>query len=301
MVRRISMSQFQSELRELERRRRQAIDQYNQNVRRHNDAVRRYNDNRRRAIDDYNREARAHNSRVMANRQRLQSALNSLANLSRQPVATRYVTFRTSVEAVSTAYVRLERHPDANLGADYDGLVDLSEREAANSVEVMNSLLGSPASTDGPADELIDARLTDELQRMSPDLDKRWHGAVFALDPRNPDAARHFCTSAREIMTQILDIHAPDAAVVELMPDCPLTDEGTPTRRAKVRFFLQRRGMQIDALEDFVEQDMENIVQLFRVFNDGTHGSAGTFDLGQLKIIQKRVEDAIFFLSRVIH
>jgi hypothetical protein len=180
-------------------------------------------------------------------------------------------------------------------------LVDLSEREAANSVEVMNSLLGSPPQPDGPADELVDARLTDELRKMSSDLDSRWQGAVYALNPRNPDAARHFCTSAREIMTQILDTHAPDAEVFELMPDCPRTQQGTPTRRAKVRFFLQRREMQVEALEDFVEQDMENIVQLFRVFNDGTHGSAGTFDLKQLAIIRKRVEDAIFFLSRVIN
>lgn len=310
------MSNLQNYLRELERRQRQALDRYNQEVRRHNEKVRRaaeehnrkvvkaynqevkrVNDNIRRAVDGYNREVRAHNSRVMANRQRLQSALN---NLSRQPVAARYVTFRTSVEAVSRAYVRLEQQPDTHLGSNYARLVDLSEREAANSVEVMNSLLGSPPSTDGPTDELENSSLTDELKRMSSDLHLRWQGAVYALDPRNPDAARHFCASAREIVTQILDTHAPDAKVFELLPDCDRTELGTPTRRAKVRFFLQRKGLSIEALEDFVEEDMENIVQLFRVFNEGTHGSAGTFGFAELNSIRKRVEDGIFFLASMI-
>ena len=48
-------------------------------------------------------------------------------------------------------------------------------------------------------------------------------------------------------------------------------------------------------------QDMQNIVDLFRIFNDGTHGSAGTFDMQMLSVIRKRVEDGIFFLpSRLI-
>lgn len=138
------MNNLQNYLRELERRQRQAIDRYNQEVRRHNEKIRRaaeehnrkvinaynqdvkrVNDNIRRSVDEYNREARAHNSRVMANRQRLQSALN---NLSRQPVTTRYVTFRTSVETVSRAYHRLEQHPGAHLGSNYDRFVALSER-----------------------------------------------------------------------------------------------------------------------------------------------------------------------------
>ena len=45
---------------------------------------------------------------------------------------------------------------------------------------------------------------------------------------------------------------------------------------------------------------MQNIVDLFRIFNDGTHGSAGTFDMQMLSVIRKRVEDGIFFLSRLI-
>jgi hypothetical protein len=44
---------------------------------------------------------------------------------------------------------------------------------------------------------------------------------------------------------------------------------------------------------------MENVVQLFHTFNEGTHGSAGKFDLPQLKAIRQRVEEGISFLSRL--
>ena len=55
-----------------------------------------------------------------------------------------------------------------------------------------------------------------------------------------------------------------------------------------------------ETLEDFVEQDLQNIVELFHVFNDGTHGSAGRYDFQQLAAIKKRVEDGIVFLSEII-
>ena len=110
------------------------------------------------------------------------------------------------------------------------------------------------------ADEIESSELTDHLSIFSEDLDSRWRGALFSLNPRNPAAARHFCTSAREIITRIIDISAPD---------------------------------------DVVDSDIDDVVGLFRVFNDGTHGDAGTFDLVTLQALRGRVEGAIRFLSTV--
>ncbi len=138
------------------------------------------------------------------------------------------------------------------------------------------------------------------MRGVSTDLDDRWNGAVFSLNPQNPDAARHFCTSAREILTQILQLKAPDADVIALLPDCDRTPDGSPTRRSKIRYFLARRDMAAENLEQFVEDDIENIVQLFNVFNKGTHGAAGTFDLSQLDAVKKRVENGIMFLTEII-
>ncbi len=291
MARRTSISQFQNQLRnfqrDIERQQRQAIDRYKERVRRANQS-----------IDTYNREVRAHNARVRANRQRLQSALARLA--SQPPSTTRYVVFRSSVEAVNTAYVRFEQQVQANPDSRYGQLLDLSEREAANSVGVMNALLGSEPLAEEQATGPEDEELIAELGKISPDLRDRWRGAVFALNPTNPDAARHFCTSAREIITHILETKAPDAQVFAALPNCDRTDRGNPTRRARVRFFLHRKGLLEDTLEEFVERDLENIVDLFDAFNAGTHGPAGRFQFAQLAVIRKRVEDGVFFLSRLL-
>nr|WP_290226680.1 hypothetical protein [Trichocoleus desertorum] len=291
MVRKISASQFRSKLQQAQRKTQQAIDKYNREVKRYNQQI-------KRSVDEYNREVRTYNSRVRANRQRIK---RELAKLSGQPTKkTQYVVYHASVSSLYEAYTRLEQRAETqNFDPRYNRVLDLSEKETANSLEVLNLLSSSePNSEEASSDQ--DAMLVDELRKISDDLDRRWQGAVYALNPRNPDAARHFCTSAREIISQILELKAPDADVISLMPSCDRTDQGKPTRRAKLKFLLTRKGMLEDALEEFVEQDMENIVQLFRVFNDGTHGSAGTFSFQQLNSIKKRVEDGVIFLAEIV-
>lgn len=291
MARKISASQLRSKLRQAQHKTQQAIDKYNREVKRYNQQV-------KRVVDDYNREVRTYNSRVRANRQRIK---RELAKLSGQPIKkTQYVVYRTSVDSLYEAYTHLEQQSETqNFDPRYNRFLDLSERETANSLEVLNLLSGlEPDSEEASSEQ--DATLLDELRKISDDLDSRWQGAVYALNPRNPDAARHFCTSAREIISQILELRAPDADVISSMPSCDRTDQGKPTRRAKLKFLLTRKGMIQDVLEEFVEQDMENIVQLFRVFNDGTHGSAGTFSFQQLNSIKKRVEDGIMFLAEIV-
>jgi uncharacterized protein YukE len=294
MARNINLSQLRSKLRQIESKQRQAINKYNQEARKHNQNV-------RNAVNKYNSAVRQYNARVRANRQRIKNELLRFSRQSPSVTTTRFVVYRTSVETLHRSYTQLENYAETKqLDPRYNRVLDLSERETANSLEVTNRILGGEIVGDTPAEDLENAELLDGLRKISQDLDDRWNGAVFALNPRNPDAARHFCTSAREIITQILELKAPDADVFELLPNCEKTDRGNPTRRAKIRYFLHRQGMIKDTLEDFVENDMENIVQLFRVFNDGTHGSAGTFDFPQLNAIKKRVEDGIMFLTEII-
>ena len=86
---------------------------------------------------------------------------------------------------------------------------------------------------------------------------------MFALHPGNPDAARHFCTSSREIIATILEIEAPNDEVLQRIPYCELTPQGTPTRRAKLQFMLQRQGKADDALEDFAETNIADVVAIY--------------------------------------
>jgi len=292
MARKVTPSQLKNMIRQAQNKQRQAINKYNQEVTRHNQKV-------KQAVDQYNREVRAYNARVRAHRQKIQ---NELSKLSRQPTTTKFVVFRTSVTTLHESYSRLEHRAESQqFDSRFNHVLDLSEREASNNLEVMNALLGEHPDPNQPVEGDIESTLTDELRNISTDLNDRWKGAVFSLNPRNPDAARHFCTSAREVITQILEIKAPDSEVISLFPHCDRTEQGKPTRRTKIKFFLHRKGIEIDVLEDFVENDMGNIIELFRVFNDATHGSAGRFDLYQLSTIKKRVEDGIKFLTQLIN
>jgi hypothetical protein len=293
MVRRITPSQWNSMVRQVQQKQRQAIDRVNREIRAYNQKV-------NQAVNQYNREVDAYNTRVRANRQRLR---NELARLSREATTTRYVSFRVSVGAVHTAYERLEHAADAGrLDERYNEFLDLSEREAANNAGLMNALMGdAQEATDALPPNSLDSPLTPILQAISSELGDRWRGALYSLSPRNPDAARHFCTSSREIITRILNTKAPDSIVFAAMPECGRTQHGAPTRRAKIRYFLHMQGMKQDELEDFVEIDMKNVVEVFDAFNEGTHGSAGAFDFAQLQALRKRVEDGIMFLSRLVH
>jgi hypothetical protein len=286
------VSQLKSKLRQAQAKQKRAIDNHNRKVREHNRKV-------KRAVDDYNRAVRSYNAQVRANRQRLKSELTRLQTRS---TPTRLSSFRSSSQVLYRSFTRVETRIEA-AGPDVwqERFLDLSEREAANSIAVVNALEGDLGSdTELEQTRLDDSTLGDELIAISPDLDRRWRGALFALDSRNPDAARHFCASSREIFTQFLEICAPDVEVLSAFPKCELTERGRPTRRSKIRLLLARRGAAVEEFEAFVEHDVENIMDLFRVFNDGTHGSAGRFSLGQLRSVKRRVEDGILFLANLM-
>jgi hypothetical protein len=173
------------------------------------------------------------------------------------------------------------------------------DTEAANSLEVIDALLGPDTASSVRPDELQSSEIETELRQISADLDSRWRGALFALDVRNPGAARHFCTSARELFDQTLEVRAPDPSVLVSISDCSRTRDGKPTRRSKIEFILRHKGLATAELDDFVEADIKNIVDLFQVFNGATHGAAGKYGLGKLLLIKERVEGGIRFLARL--
>ena len=291
MPRRISSSQLRSKIRQLQSRRRQAVQRYNSAVRAHNQKARRQRSELNRRIDAHNRSVRAYNTRVRTNQARLRAALRSLSG---QTVTVRYVPLRTSVGTLSAAYTRLD-------GSDADPyLSDLAERDTANSVGVLNALLGDSPSHPFAAEDLTRTKISATLEGYSEDLRDRWSGANFALNPQNPDAARHFCTSARDIVAEVIDTEAPDTEVFSWSPNCQVTDYGTPTRREKIHYCLMRSGVAHEILEDFVDANAKDISVLFKDLNSGTHGPAGKYSLPQLVAIKTRVEDFIDFMCKIV-
>lgn len=309
MVRRITPSQFRNEINRVMQRQRQITNEYNRQVRDYNHRVkqavdkvnreiRTHNQKVKQGIDQYNRGVSAHNARVHAHRQRLRNEITKFASRN---IPSQYVPFQNSVYTVQRAYERLELVAESKqYGERYNDILDLSERETANSVGVINALLGDTETGLEVASPDLDHRsLTPMLQDVSSDFANRWQGALFALNPRNADAARHFCTSAREIIDGILLMKAPNDIVNDFIPGYDRTQQGTPTRRARIKYILHSKGIAQDELESFVKADIEDIVQLFDVFNQGTHGMAGKFSISQLQDIRRRVEDGIMFLIRL--
>lgn len=283
MTRRISFSQQRSKIR-------QAANKYKQAVRKHNQNV-------RNAVNKYNNEVRRHNARVRANRQKIINQLNRL----RSRTVIRYKVLHASTLTLNTFYQNLEakEHEFENLAFGNEFL-DLSEKENATSLAVSNVLEeGEQENIASNEEELASTSITDELSQISIDLDSRWKGALFSLSPNNPDASRHFCTSAREIFTQILDHHAPNAAVLACFPECDKTEDDQPTRRWKIKYILVNAGIVSEEAVDFVDEDVKNVLQLFNVFNTGTHGSAGVYEFSKLAAIKERVESGITYLTSI--
>jgi hypothetical protein len=292
-------------IRKAEREQRQAVNRYNQEARRYNAELKRaereYNRDvdkynaavrqQKRESDAYNRTAMAPNARVRQDRKRL---ITELKRLERQASTAQYVPVQASVRVLNEAYQRVDVASESWSGSGV-ALADLAETETANSAAAANALLGDEADLRG--EETV---ITDELRVISAELDKRWQGALFSLDSRNPDAARHFCTSSREILTRVIDLEAPDDVVLEALPDCETLDDGRPIRRAKIGYLLSKSGADHQSLRDFVETDVDDVMKLFGVFNDATHGDAGVLDLNALRALKQRVEGAIKFLSAIV-
>ena len=289
MARRVNLSQLRSQLRQAESKRRQQIQKVNSAIREYNNKVTQYNASRRTAIDSYNRAVRSYNTRVRANQTRLRTALSQLG---RQNVPASHSRLHRSTLSLANAYDRL----DNSTVEPY--FADLAENEAANSVQVLNSLLDETSGSDISGTDLNDSEIREGLSRISQDLDSRWQGALYALNADNPDAARHFCSSSREILTMILEIKAPNDDVFDRFPECDTTNQRTPTRRTKIRYCLDFYGITDDLLEEFIETNFADLNLLFNDLNAGTHGPAGKFTLSQLLSIKERVGHTIRFMCQ---
>jgi hypothetical protein len=294
MVRKVTPAQYK-----------QMVDKYNQQVRRYNDTVKRNIDNYNRQVktnvDNYNRAVRQFNAEQERKRQRLNQAIRSFNNSRITTRQTTTVYYRESVERLERRYVELDDFNNENYQRTERNSAlygDYPTQETNNSIQLYNSLNGVDDGDFIDPQELQKTYLEDKLDLVSLDLGKRWKGALFSLNPLNPDAGRHFCTSVREIFTQILDVKAPDSNVLSYFSDCELY-LGKPNRRFKIKYILTQKSIHSQSFENFVDSDIDELLSLFRSLNDGTHGSAGKYTIQQLLKLKKRVEDSIQFVTEL--
>ncbi len=284
MAKHISTSQIRSQLRSIESKARQAVNQYNREVRR-------YNSELSRAVSKYNSAVREYNNSVRRNRQ---IVARELSKLNSHTVVSNSYTVSLGVMQQHYSQVRSVYHEGVEVTPEQDRILDLIEQEQANSVITANVI-----SNEGlPEENTEDVEIGNKLAIVSQDLLHRWKGAVFSLNPQNPDASRHFCASTRELFTDFIELKAPDAEVFAYNPNAEKTKQGNATRKEKIRYMMRCFDFQ-NCVVDFADSNIENILQLFFELNGGTHGKAGKYDMSQLLQVKKRVEQGINFLCEI--
>ncbi len=288
-MKKISMSQFKSKIRQIEQKQRTALNNYNR-------AVRQYNTQVKRAVNEYNSAVRRHNANVLHNRQVIQRELSRLrsANCSYKITYTKYIA---SIENIQTYYDTIVRkYPEGVIVDEHqDYVLDLIEKENAQAIETANKFL---ENTDQEINDVENKEIENKLSEVSIDLMNRWKGAIFSLNPQNPDAARHFCTSTRELFTDFIELKASDDSVFAYNPNAQKTERGNATRKEKIKYMMKDYNFD-NCVAEFIDADIENILELFHVLSDATHGEAGRYEYVKLIQVKKRVEQGINFLCKI--
>lgn len=277
MAYRFNMSQFKSQMRQAQHK---AERQIKSEIDR---ATRKFE-------SEVKRELRKYDSAVRHNQQVINRELNKLK--SHTTVKSNYTV---SLNTMYQYYgIIRDTYGDCKLTPEQDYILDLVEREQANSLITANAVEHQDFSSKSPGDEEI----SNKLLTVSEDLYNRWRGAVFAMNPNNPDAARHFCTSVREMFTEFIESKAPDSDVFTYNPNAERTKQGNATRKEKIKYMMRDVDVE-DCVVDFADADIQNILELFFVFNGATHGEAGKYEYEKLLQVKKRVEQGINFLCEI--
>lgn len=279
-----NMSKFNSQMNRLKQQTRRAENEINR-------AINKYNRDMRSAVNKYNASVRQYNSNVRRNRQIISNELRKLNSLP--STSTSYTissrNMQTYYNEINTFYCE-----GTEVTPEQDRILDLVEQEQASSLVTENYI----ESDSIPEEQPEDIEIGIKLAKVSDDLNNRWKGAVYSLNPNNPDAARHFCTSTREIFTEFIELKAPDNAVFEYNPNCERTPNGNATRKEKIGFMMRHLDMDSSVVK-FADEDITNILELFKVLNGGTHGKAGKYEYNKLVQVKKRVEKGINFLCEI--
>lgn len=284
MTRHFNASQYKSKLRHIEQKQKRAISDMNR-------AISTYNREIKKAANNYNAAVRKHNSNVRHNQQIINNELRKLN------AATASSTYTISVHMMQKHYIELGEvyQEGRTVTTAQDRILDLIENEQAQSLITKNYIEDDVIPEESPEE----IEIGNKLAIISEDLNNRWKGALFALNPNNPDATRHFCTSTREIFTEFLEIKAPDKEVITYYPGCQRTDKGNATRREKIKYLMRNLDMD-ESVISYVEEDIKNILELNQLLSGGTHGPAGKFTFDKLIQVKKRVEQGLVFLCELV-
>lgn len=270
MAKSFNMSQFRSQINKIQREARKAESQLKQSV------------------NNYNRAVRQYNSNVRSTKNKIQRELNRM-----ESTYTIRTDYSISTRVVHDVYTKVSN--SYKKGCIDENIFNAIENEDANNLELSNVVLNN-YEVENSDIELDESNISAKLIKISTDLNNRWKGALFSLNPNNPEAARHFCTSTREILKVLIDDGIKDKDVVAANPQCEKTNNGTPTRKEKIKCAMNKKGISNELIIEFTNNNIENTVSLINELSNGTHGHANRYSINQLKSFKKRFEDSINFV-----
>lgn len=244
------------------------------------------------SINNYNSAVRKYNANVRSARVKINNDLNKLKRINN---SSKYYVTSNSVHRVYNQITEAYEFGNIN-----EKIYDDIERENENNLELANVVLNN-SEIDNSNVNLNQSEISSMLLNISQDLKARWDGALFSLSPSNPEAARHFCTSTREILKVLIDDGINNKEVVQDNPNCEKSPNGsTPSRRSKVIYAMKKKGYSDKLVAEFAVEDIENTISLITELSNGTHGSANKYSIDQLKSFKKRFENSIYFICKYI-
>lgn len=178
--------------------------------------------------------------------------------------------------------------------------------EILTSARVLDTLSRpTPTLELSEVDSLVESDVEDEVEgsidellaALNPALRSVWLGAREALRSVNPERGRHVVVSLRELVTRVLDILAPPAAIQSWTSDPSHFHDGRPTREARVLFAC--RGVNHGPFSKFVSADVRATIEFIALFQRGTHELAVSFSETQLRALVTRSEYLLRFLLLV--
>jgi Predicted pPIWI-associating nuclease len=123
------------------------------------------------------------------------------------------------------------------------------------------------------------------------------HGARQSLESTNPDKVRHFSTSLRELFTHVLHALSPNEKVKNWDTSPQYYDQGRPTRRARLLYIC--RSLNHEPFSDFLQKDIDTILEFLNLFQRGTHEIEPTYTDFQLRLMLTRMETTLIFLLEI--
>jgi hypothetical protein len=131
------------------------------------------------------------------------------------------------------------------------------------------------------------------LARLGPPYVAAWSGASVALASDNPDRARHFLSSLRELFTSVMHRLAPDDEIARWTSAEDHYHQGKPKREARLQYIC--RGVNDRRFHDFLKADIDSMTHLYNLLNR-VHAMPVHYSDDQLTVIRVRVEGALLFL-----